>query len=66
MSDKLASALWVDLKKSPSSLEDRVVEALKRALDNTTPERPGVPWEGEEENSGRSGRRGYYIPGSDE
>ena len=63
MSDELSKALWVELDKAPSSPEDKVAQALQRALDNTTPDRPGVPWEGEEEKSGRS--RGYVIPGAD-
>ena len=61
MSDALSDKLWVDLKPARKAPEDRVEEALQRALDNTTPERPGVPWEGREERV----ERGYYIPAGD-
>jgi hypothetical protein len=38
--DKLTANLEPVKEKS-----DTVEEALKKALDNTTPERPGTPWD---------------------
>jgi hypothetical protein len=45
--DKLSDALWVDPVKKPEKSEDRLAEALQKALDRTTPERAGAPWDGE-------------------
>lgn len=55
--------LWIDVPKPKVAPEDRVEKALQRALDSTTPERPGVPWEEEKENRNE---RGYLIPGSND
>ena len=62
MSDSLSKALWVDLPKPIVSPKDRVERALQKALDATTPERPGVPWD---EKLEEKTERGYWIPGSD-
>lgn len=63
--DKLSEMLWVDLPKPKAAPEDRVAQALQKALDSTTPERPGVPWDGEE-HGGRDRRGlGIRIPGAD-
>jgi hypothetical protein len=37
-------------KKSLKTGEERVEEALQKALDNDTLERPGVPWEETDED----------------
>jgi hypothetical protein len=59
MSDKLSDALWVEPKKrEPEEFEDRLAESLQKALDKTTPERAGAPWDGEDK---QDERRGYTI-----
>jgi hypothetical protein len=42
-------------KKSLKTPEEKVEEALRKALDNTTIERPGTPWDGEDEDDGDEG-----------
>ena len=59
MSDELEGLLWVEPKvKKAESPEERVEEALRKALEATTPERPGAPWEIEEKRS----EPGFRIP----
>jgi hypothetical protein len=36
-------------RKDRLTPEERVAEALAKALENTTPERPGTPWGGKQE-----------------
>jgi hypothetical protein len=60
MSDILVDLLWVEPKTNPPSPEDRVEEALRKALASTTPERPGVPWD--EQPKRREGS--YIVPGA--
>jgi len=56
MADELEKNLWVNTKKAKSDDPDeRVREALQKALDATTPEKPGTPWEKQEKEYGRSG-----------
>jgi hypothetical protein len=61
--DKLAQALWPDGvndgKKDPED-EDRLAESLQKALDKTTPERAGCPWDGEHTDE-RRGEQGHII-----
>ena len=65
-SDKLAGDMWreheASLRPSTEDPDALVVAALQKALDATTPESPGVPWEGEEN---KSVNRGWVIPGDD-
>ena len=62
MSDALSKQLWVDTKpKTPDTPDHRVEQALQKALDATTPDRPGVPWD--EDVSERRRDPGYVIPG---
>lgn len=63
MSDKLSEVLWVEPKVKPAAPESRVEDALQRALDNTTPESPGVPWEEDKKEDTTEG--GYIVPGDD-
>ncbi len=65
MSDELSNALWVEPKRNRSGYkpEDRVETALQRALDNTTPERPGAPWDEEDKIDERP--RGWVLPQGD-
>ena len=64
MSDRLAALLRDAAPNKPLKSEDpdqRVIDALAKALEFTTPERPGCPWdESEEEIEQRS--PGYWLP----
>ena len=64
MSDALARKLREPLDQQPRKSEDpdqRVIDALERALKATTPSRPGCPWdEIEEDNEQR--KPGFWIP----
>lgn len=67
-SDKFASRLeppkltaWE--RKQMQTADERVIEAMQKALDATTPERPGTPWDEREEVGER--RRGYRLPSGD-
>lgn len=63
MSDSLVEKLWIEHKPRKSDDPDeRVRQALKKALDNTTPEHAGSPWDKEEEELNES-RRGWHLPG---
>lgn len=64
MSDQLSRILWVEPKVKPAPPEMRVEEALQKALDNTTPERPGVPWEEAEVEERSEG--GYIVQQGDD
>lgn len=58
----LVDDLWVQPKRRRTS-DDPVEEALRKALEATTPEHAGTPWDGEEEVERRP--RGYWLPGGD-
>ena len=48
--DELSQTLWpdgVNEGNKSADKEDRLAEALQKALDKTTPERAGCPWDGE-------------------
>jgi hypothetical protein len=48
MSDRLAALMHAARDQMPAterSHEEKMVEALRRALEATTPERPGCPWD---------------------
>ena len=64
MTDELEKNLWFQptkIKKAELP-EDRVEEALQKALDATTPDHPGTPWDKEErEERQRSGPEEYKI-----
>jgi len=62
LSDELSKVLWVEPKAKPAPPETRVEDALQRALDATTPARPGVPWD---ENTEKI-EEYYVITGSEE
>lgn len=65
MSDRLHKRLTVDIEaKKPETYEERMEEALRRALETTTIHRPGVPWEYEE--SKPDNKVAIWIPGSEE
>ena len=71
MSDKLSEIMWVDPKERMSGNRDtdaehksRLISAFKKALDNTTPESAGTPWDNEVE-IGSNNERGYIIPSGD-
>lgn len=60
MSDRLEKILsdgFAPHPKKEDSPEKRVEEALQRALDATTPEHAGAPWEIEKERNDRPGIR---------
>jgi hypothetical protein len=63
MSDSISSKLWFKASstKAAVSPEDRVERALEKALDNTTAEYAGTPWDSKEPER-KNERRGYYIP----
>ena len=67
MSDKLSSLLQSVNNLNFNKKEDpdqKLINALDKALKCTTPERPGCPWDiDEEENEQR--RPGYWIPEND-
>lgn len=62
MSDALEKNLWVGKPKvkKAEDPEVRVEEALAKALEATTPEHPGTPWEKQEKEP--SDQRYYNIP----
>ena len=64
MSDALEKRLWVDQEPAANKAkdpDDRVVEALEKALEATTPSHAGAPWDiQEKEPSG--GRNQGRIP----
>lgn len=66
MSDKLSEILSQVVPRKPVKSEDpdqRVVESLEKALENTTPERAGAPWDDKrEEESERTERTGLWFP----
>jgi hypothetical protein len=66
MSDSLERALWVQRSQSKKAEDpdERVREALAKALEATTPEHPGAPWDKEDEVSSDD-RRGWHIPQGD-
>lgn len=66
MSDALSAKLHRGgPPKRPKTHEDRLVEAMEKALENTTIQRAGTPWD--EVEGKDSGRReaGYIIGESD-
>ena len=67
LSDKLSAILQQLAEHKPSKSEDpdqRVVDALERALKATTPERPGCPWDELEEDHERRDP-GFWLPEGD-
>ena len=36
-----------EIKRKKKDPDELVIEAVQKALDNTTPERPGTPWDKE-------------------
>lgn len=44
---RLEQVLSIPLQTKKSDEEDLLAESLQRALDKTTPERAGCPWDGE-------------------
>ena len=67
MSDSLSnklSEIHSSMPKPEKSSDELLVEALEKALESTTPERPGCPWDGREKDERRE--RGIWIPESSE
>ncbi len=67
MSDKLSEILQIPSTWAPSKTEDpdqRVIDALQKALDATTPERAGCPWDEDDKEEGRN-ESGIWIVESD-
>ena len=63
MTDELERALWIESPpRKADTPEKRVEEALQKALDATTPECAGAPWEVEEKEQ----HDGIRIPESGE
>jgi len=63
MSDNLSHILQSVGDWTPSRKEDpdqRIIDALDRALQATTPERPGCPWDEQEKKQENSS--GYWLP----
>ena len=50
--------------EKPDDPDQRQIDALQKALDNTTPEYAGTPWDAGEEDERRE-ERGIWIPGGD-
>jgi hypothetical protein len=68
MSDKLAENLWpgnVHIKKDEGSPDDKVIKALERALETTTPEHAGTSWEKKEEEEKSEQERWWVLPQGD-
>lgn len=67
MSDKLSNLLYSTQNLIPTKKEDpdqKLINALEKALKATTPERAGCPWDiDEEEDEQRS--PGYWFPEGD-
>jgi len=64
MSDALEKMLWIEPSSKSKKAEDpdeRVEEALRKALEATTPDHPGTPWD-KQELEPSDDRRGYRIP----
>lgn len=67
MADKLSKLLQKVQIQSSSKDKDpnqRLIDALDRALKATTPERPGCPWDRIEEDNEQE-KRGIWIPEAD-
>ncbi len=66
--DKLAALLHAagaqSVPEKPDDPDARRIEAMQKALDNTTPERAGCPWDGEDESEQRE-EPGIWIPAGD-
>lgn len=63
-SDELSRVLWpgdLHLKKDKSDTpEEKVEQALQKALDATTPDRAGAPWDAEE-GKDENESRGWFL-----
>jgi hypothetical protein len=67
MSDRLSQQLQSVKDLAPRREEDpdkRLIEALGKALDSTTPDRAGCPWDKNEEENERS-TAGQWFPEGD-
>ena len=68
MSDKLAALLHEagagSVPEKPDDPNARRIEALQKALANTTPDRAGCPWDGEDESERRE-EPGIWLPTGD-
>lgn len=61
MSDALSDVLWVQQEKPRKSDEEELAASLQKALDNTTPERAGAPWDGEHQEESSERGRGHKL-----
>jgi hypothetical protein len=67
MSDRLSELMQSVTSQMPReeiSHEDAMINALDRALEATTPERPGCPWDtlaGDKEQE----EKGLWVPGTE-
>lgn len=69
MSDRLSSLLQqvaaLDTARVIDDPDERVRVALERALEATTPEHPGAPWDNLESDRDEEPQRGIWIPEND-